>query len=205
MAAKLKQAFGLVAIVVGAGLLIAGVGEHWVFPGKPFRIGPLIGGLVVGATFVSFGRKWLFNLIGPDVLAVEPGNPEIAEASRCAQATLSTFWSYLAQNRYECFVKFPMQNTDGVPEHIWAVVHSRGSGSVVVSLANEPVDQPRDAAPRRVISENDIEDWQVVISDTEIRGGYSIAALERIARAQGYQISRSDKKRLRVFVDREPA
>jgi uncharacterized protein YegJ (DUF2314 family) len=168
-------------------------------------MGPLVGALVVGPVFISFGRRWLLNLIPLDVLPVEPGNPEIAEASRRAQATLATFWNYLAQNRYECFVKFPMQTTDGQAEHIWAVVHSRVEGSVVVSLVNTPVDDPRDAADRRVISVNDIEDWQVVISDAEIRGGYSIGALERVAKSQGYRLSRADQKRLRVFVDREPA
>jgi uncharacterized protein YegJ (DUF2314 family) len=201
----LKQVFGLVAILVGAGLMVAGVGQHWLSPGKAFHIRPLIGGLVLGSMFLSFGRRWLFNLIALDVMPVEEGNPEIARASQRAQANLSTFWNYLAQNRYECFVKFPMQTTDGQVEHIWAVVHSRADGSVVVSLANNPVDQPRDASDRRVISVNDIEDWQVVISDSETRGGYSIGALERIARSQGYRLSRADKKRLRVFVDREPA
>lgn len=205
MATRLKQALGLVAIVVGVGLLVTGVAQHWLSPSKPFRMGPLIGGLVLGSVFINIGQRWLFNLIALDVLPVEPSHPEIAEASRRAQATLSTFWNYLAQNRHECFVKFPMQTTDGQAEHIWAVVHSRANGSVVVSLANIPVDQPRDASDRRVISVNDIEDWQVVVSDTEIRGGYSITALERIARSRGYRLSRADQKRLRVFVDREPA
>ena len=205
MATGLKRAFGFIAMVLGIGVLVMGIGQPWLAPEKPFRVGPLIGALVFGGAFLSFGRKWLFNLIALDVLPVEPGDPEIAEATRRAQATLPTFWNYLAQSRYECFVKFPMQTKEGRAEHIWGVVHSRNNGDVVVSLANDPVERPQESADRRVVSVNDIEDWQVVVSESEIRGGYSIGAMERIAKARGYRISRSDRKRLRAFVDVEPA
>src|SRR5262245_4488532 len=107
-----KQAFGLLAIIIGAGIIAGGIGQKWIAPGKRFRVGPLIGALVGGATFLKFGRKWLFNLIALDVLPVEPGDPDIAEATRRAQASLARFWDYLAQNRYECFIKFAMQ-TEG--------------------------------------------------------------------------------------------
>ena len=205
MATWLKQGFGLVAILVGAGLLVAGVGQHWLDPGKPFRIGPLIRGLVLGGLFLSFGRKWLFNLIALDVCPVDPGNPEIADATRRAQATLPRLWDYLAENHYECFIKFPMRTEAGQLEHIWGVAHSRTEAGVVVSLANDPVDAPEDAAQRRVIPTKDIEDWQVMISESEIRGGYSVGALGRIAKSKGYRFSRADQKRLRAFVDAGPA
>jgi uncharacterized protein YegJ (DUF2314 family) len=202
---RLRQAFGLVAMVAGTRLLITGVLQQWLHPSKPLRVGSLIIGLVLGPMLIRFGWRWLSNLIALDVLSVEPDDPEIAAASRRARATLSTFWDYLGQNRYECFVKFPMKTTSSEAEHIWAVVHSRTNGSVVVSLANNPIDRPKDASDRRVVSVNDIEDWHVVVSDAESRGGFSITALERIAKSRGHRLSRADQKRLRAFVDREPA
>src|SRR4029453_6086254 len=106
MARRLKQAFGLVAIMVGAGMLLATAAQRWPPQSRPIRMGPLVGALVLGAVFISFGRTWLLNLIRLDVLPIEPGNPVIAEASRRAQASLATFSNYLAQNRSQCFVKF---------------------------------------------------------------------------------------------------
>jgi uncharacterized protein YegJ (DUF2314 family) len=205
MMVLLKRGFGLVAILVGLGLVAAGVGQRWIRPDGRVQIGPLIGGVILGGTFVTFGRRWMLNLVSLDVLPVEPGSPEVAEATRRAQSELPRFWDYLEQNRYECYIKFAMQTSSGAVEHIWAVVHARCDNGVVVSLANQAVERPRAEAARRVVPVNEIEDWQVVISESEIRGGYSVHALRKIALSRGYGISFADRRRLRAFVDLEAA
>lgn len=50
-----KRAFGLLTILVGLAMLIFGVGQTWLAPGKPFRFGPLFGGLFWGDLGLTFG------------------------------------------------------------------------------------------------------------------------------------------------------
>ena len=203
MKTLLKRAFGLVTILVGLTMLLFGVGQTWLAPGKPFQFGPLVGGLLWGFLGLTFGRKWLFNTIDMSVIAVDPADPEVLEATRRAQASLPTLWEHLGQNRLECFVKFPLQTGDGL-EHIWGIVHARLDDKVVVSLANEALGPLEGASDRQMVPIKDIEDWQVLVSPNEIRGGYSVGALARIARNRGYSLSRSDRKKLEVFVDAGP-
>src|SRR5262249_27799341 len=155
-------------------------------PHQPFQWGPLIGSVIWAAISWRFGRKWAFNWIDLDVIAVDPGDPAIEAAVQHARGTLSVFWNYLEQHRYDCYIKFPMETREGKPEHIWAVVHAREGDKVVVSLANRPVDTPATGDERRLVNIGIIEDWQVVVSPTEIRGGYSIAALAGLAKKRGY-------------------
>lgn len=203
MKTLVKRAFGLVTILVGLAMLISGVGQTWLAPGKPFRFGPLVGGLLWGFIGLTFGRKWLFNTIDMSVIAIDPADPEVLEATRRAQESLPTLWEYLGQNRLECFVKFPLQTGEG-PEHIWGIVHSRLGDTVVVSLANEALGPVERAGERQTVPIKDIEDWQVIVSPTEIRGGYSVGALAKVAKNRGYNLSRSDQKKLEAFVDARP-
>ncbi len=203
MAALVKRAFGLITFLLGAALALIAVGHGLIRPDEPFELGVFIGGLFWGLVFLYFGRKWLFNQIDLDVIPVEPESPELADARRRALSSIGVLWHYLDENRHECFVKFPMETKSGSIEHIWGVVHSRQGDKVVVSLANEPVEAPSGEADRRTVAIRDIEDWQVFVSESEIRGGYSVGALARIAKSRGYGLSRSNRKHLEKFVDLE--
>jgi Uncharacterized protein conserved in bacteria (DUF2314) len=143
----------------------------------------------------------LFNWIDLDVIAVEPHDPVIEAAAQQARATLSVFWNYLEQHRYECYVKFPMETKEGKTEHIWAVVHAREGDKVVVSLANRPIDAPSTDDERRLVAIGTIEDWQVAVSPTELRGGYSVAALATLAKKRGYSVSPKDRRILSALLD----
>ena len=197
----IKRVFGLITLATGATLLVFALGQKVIAPNRPFQWRPLFGGIVWGAISWKYGRKWLFNWITLDVMPVDPGDPAIALATQRARGTLNTLWGYLDQHRYQCYIKFPMQTKDGTFEHIWSIVHAREGDQLVVSLANEPVDEPNAPDARRTVSVSEIEDWQVMVSPTEVRGGYSIGALAEIAQARGYSISPSDRKMLAAFVD----
>jgi len=56
-----KRAFGLVTLLTGGTLLVFALGQKFFLPDHPFKVGPLIGGLVWGSVSWRFGRKWLFN------------------------------------------------------------------------------------------------------------------------------------------------
>jgi hypothetical protein len=195
----LKRVFGVITLATGAMLLIVGVGQKALLPHQPFQWGPLMGGVIWAAISWRFGRKWVFNWIDLDVIAVDPGDPAIEAAAQRARGTLSVFWNYLEQHRYECYIKFPMETTEVKREHIWAVVHAREGDKVVVCLANRPVDAPSTGEERRLVAIG--VDWQVVVSPTEIRGGYSVEALAGVAKKRGYSISPRGRKMLKAFVD----
>ena len=135
------------------------------------------------------------------MISIDPGDPAIEAAGQQARGTLHVFWSYFDQHRYECYIKFPMETTEARAEHIWALVHAREEDKIVVSLANRPVDTPSADDERRLVPIGTIEDWQVVVSPTEIRGGYSVAALVALAKKRGYSISPKDRRMLSAFLD----
>lgn len=197
----IKRAFGLVTLTTGAALLLFALGQKVLVPDERFHWGPLVGGVVWGLISWHYGRKWLFNWIDMDVMGIDPGDPVIEAAVQRARSTLGVFWHYLDQHLHECYIKFPMETKEGVPEHIWAVVHARENDKVVVSLANAPVDEPSVSEGRRLVAVRDIEDWQVVVSPTEIRGGYTIGALATLAKQRGYSIAPKDRQSLAMFVD----
>lgn len=199
-----KRTFGLITIVVGLAALVFGVGQTWLNPEVPFQVGPFFGGLLWGWLGFTYGLKWLLNRIDMDVFPVAQGSPEIQDAVGQAQATLGTLWYHLGQNRHECFIKFAIE-TRGGKEHIWGIVHSRVEDQVVVSPMRRAAPPLTNHGERFMVPVGDIEDWQVPVSPTEIRGGYSVAALAKVARAHGYTFSKADRRKLGAFVDAAPA
>lgn len=197
----MKRVLGVLAILVGLMILTGAIGQKWIQGNQRFKVGQLVVGVIAGTVFLRQGWAWLRNIVRLDVMPVDTGDPLVAEAQQRAQASIETLWRHLAESRHDCFVKFPLRAESGHVEHIWGVVHRREGDGVVVSLVNQPVEIPAEGRDRRVVALRDIEDWQVMISDQEIRGGYSIAAMAQIVRSRGQNFSRADRRRLATFVD----
>ncbi len=199
----LKRIFGLLAVLTGLAMLIFGVGHPFLDESGGFKLRFLVVGVLFGGAFLSFGKRWLLNEVDLQLIGVDPDDPILTAATSRARATLKRFWTYLAEGRHECFVKFPLSTRSGEIEHIWGVVHSREGEQLIVSLANDPVDEPVSDDSRKTVPVSEIEDWQVFVSDDEIRGGYSILAIAEIARQRGLRLSSKSRRAMRAFVDLE--
>lgn len=69
-------------------------------------------------------------------VAIEPGDPTLAE---CTQRAMSEFWRFkkgLAEGRKHAFVKYAIAMKGGGTEHVWGVAHAIQGDYVIVSLAS---------------------------------------------------------------------
>lgn len=197
----IKRLFGILGIVAGLAVLGgAGIAVHGGGLGVAAWIGVAFGSWL-GLGLVRVGLAWLLNIIDLDVYGVDPLNPYLAASTQRARSELHRFLQYLGEGKYHCFVKAPLRGAGGDIEHIWAVVHSHDGSGFRVSLANDPIEAPEAMDDRFRVSEGDVEDWQVVISEDEIRGGFSVGAIAQIVREDGYRLSRASRRMLERFVD----
>jgi uncharacterized protein YegJ (DUF2314 family) len=195
----LKRSFGLVALIVGALMLAMAFVHPWLEHPHRFHIGPFLGGLLLGSLFISYGRRWLLNEVDLDVLSIDPADPLLLEAKVEAQAALASFRAYLAENRYECFVKIPVATISGANEHIWASVHTEKDGHFIVSLANDPVEDLPVTDARFAVPPEVVEDWRVMLSPSHGKGGFSFRAMRAVVRSRGQRLSRQARRQLEVF------
>ena len=196
-----KRFLGLLTVITGSGLTIAAAyflvtrqfeGVEWV---------GMIFGSLLGIGFVRIGIRWLLNIIDVNVYGVDGNDPRILLAKSRAHSEMKRFRRYLQEGEHHCFVKFPLEVGAGDIEHVWAVVHSHDRGVFNVSLASDPLKDPELSTDRFTVAESNVEDWQVMISENEIRGGFSVRAIAEIMQADGYRISREHRKMLEAFVD----
>jgi uncharacterized protein YegJ (DUF2314 family) len=195
----MKRLFGLTTLLVGAAMLVWGVAHPWLATPGRFHLGVLVGSVLTGGLFASFGYRWLLNIIDLDVLTVDPADPRLATAAAAAQRDLGVFRELVRQNRYDCAAKISMATVSNRLEHIWVNVHTLNGDQFVVSLANEPVEELVEKEARFQVNSTALEDWVVELSPTSAKGGYSIRAMEAIARDHGYRLSRTARRQLKRF------
>jgi len=134
--------------------------------------------------WTHYKGKGIEEVIPPDLKC-----PELDAAKECAKATLPEFITEVDQGIDGAFIKFPLKTPQGLTEHIWGYVHFYRDGRFNVSLANEPFDEQQEHEGRRDVPADQVEDWQIVLSNGTIRGAYSLVALFQYWERQGRALS----------------
>ena len=156
--------------------------------------------LVVPIAFIIVGWRWLhYEGAGIEEMPRDFTSPELTESLPRAKATLPYFIAEVEKNVDGAYVKFPMETVQGLTEHIWAYVHSYHDGKFNVSLANVPKDLKESAEGRRDIGTAQVEDWQILQTNGQIKGAYSMIALFQYRQNNGKPLTpkmRKEKVRL---------
>jgi hypothetical protein len=118
------------------------------------------------------------------VTAVDVTDARWSEAIARARSTLSEMRSLHDAWASEMHVKYPLKTKTGSIEHVWGRLISLSANEMTVSLETQPIEAPVDAAPFTV-PVSDLEDWQLVLPDGRIRGGFTTRAQIEIAKASG--------------------
>jgi len=108
-----------------------------------------------------------------------------------------------AQHGAQMHVKYPLTTDSGQIEHVWGQLLSLDESTMQVTLATQPTN-PVKAQPPFVIAISDLEDWQLVNPNGEIRGGFTTQAQITIAKKSGSPLPGHIAELESKFLDRLP-
>jgi hypothetical protein len=177
--------------------------------------------IAVGLLLAWSGWRWLTDPgSGIEKQKVDTQSWELVEAMDRAKSTLPYFIEQVRRHVDDAYIKFPLENDQGVIESVWAYVHHYEDGVFNVSPVNKPEKKrsavlgtvDRDALPalvgvfgkRRFVPKNAVEDWRIMLPDDRIKGAYSyIGALQYLERT-GTRLNRTMRKQRLRLVDAGP-
>jgi hypothetical protein len=199
----IKRIFGVSLLLIGASLGVWFIyNQFW--PTDEFKSGfrsvlqlalPFAC-LIVGWKWMRCEGKGIEEITPPDLNCLE------MEASvKAARESMHTFLAEVEKGVDGAFVKFPLQTPQGLTEHIWAYVHFFRDGRFNVSLANDPFDNQMGSEGRRDVPLAEVEDWQIMQPDGNIRGAHSLIALFRHYENRGVKLSPRMKKQKAQLMD----
>lgn len=191
----LSRSFGAVVVIAGVALI---GGAVWI----AYDTGRWahLGGALLGLVFLWVGWARLF----PDVFmpqAIDPKDPLMVATMDQARREVDRLKEAVNEGRKQVFIKFPLGMQSGATEHIWGVVHQIEREDVVISLANDPIDTPKNEDLRIHIVLADIEDWVLLSGDGSTEGGYTMKAMAQIYKRDKGYLPRTLRKELTAFKD----
>jgi uncharacterized protein YegJ (DUF2314 family) len=198
----LRRILGAIALVFGVSILAWFVYNQF-YPTAEFQRSYLgVFQLVVPIAFLIYGWRSLhYDGVGIEETPGTFTSPELVESVAHAKASLPYFLDQVEKNPDGAYIKFPMTTAQGMTEHIWAYVHSYRDGKFNVSLANKPKDPKESAQGRRDVPIEEVEAWQVLQPDGQIKGAFSTIALFRNRLNSGKQLTPRMRKQKAVLLD----
>jgi hypothetical protein len=97
-------------------------------------------------------------------------------------------------------VKYPLVAKSGEIEHVWGPLLELTAGSLKVGLATPPVGGLQ-ADPPFAIASSELEDWQLVLPDGKVRGGFTTQAQIALTVKSGWALPDHVKYLEGRFVD----
>ena len=168
-------------------------------------MGTVLAHLAAGAVVIWLGRQWHWRwwvvaaaLAACAVvihLALERGrrasghlgafgvahdDPLMIAALAEARSTWSVFLRLYREHPQTTIVKFRLRTTTGDIENVWGDLLELDGDRASVSLRTPPVGKTDIRDPRMTVPVTDIVDWQVMLADGSLRGGFTQQATFRI-------------------------
>jgi len=137
------------------------------------------------------------------VTPIDPNDPLWKSAIQHASDTIPLMRELFSQYGTEMQVKYPLTTDSGQIEHVWGQLISLDASTMTVTLATQPINAVS-ARPPFGIPLADIEDWQFVSSNGQVRGGFTTQAQIAIAKKTGSSIPPHIAESESKFVDRLP-
>jgi hypothetical protein len=100
----------------------------------------------------------------------------------------------------DLFVKYPLIAKNGEVEHVWGPLLESTHELLKVGLATPPGGGLKDEPPFTIAS-SDLEDWQLVLPDGKVRGGFTTQAQIALTLRSGWAPPDHVKQMEGKFVD----
>jgi hypothetical protein len=107
-------------------------------------------------------------------------DPLMVAALAEARRTWSAFLGLYRAHPETTIVKFRLRTTAGDIENVWGDLLELDDERATVSLRTPPVGKTDVGDPRMTVPLTDIVDWQVMLADGSLRGGFTQQATFRI-------------------------
>ena len=104
------------------------------------------------------------------------------------------------QHGADLFVKYPLIAKNGEVEHVWGPLLKSTPVSLKVGLATPPVGGLQTEPPFDIAS-SELEDWQLVLPDGSVRGGFTTQAQIALTLKSGWAVPDHVKQLQGKFVD----
>lgn len=135
-------------------------------------------------------------------LLVDRHDPIWVAAMEKARATVPVLRELFQSGLGPIGVKYPLPNTAGESEHVWGELQALEQDYFVATLAT-PMRRGRPASsPPYTMPLSTLEDWQLILEDGTVRGGFTTQADIETAIASGQSIPDHVRERQGRFVDR---
>ena len=164
----------LAHLVVGAAVIWLGRQWHWPWWAVA---GALTACAVVVHAALERGRRASGHL---GAAAVAHDDPLMVAALGEAKRTWSTFLRLYREHPQTTIVKFRLRTTGGDIENVWGDLLELDDDRATVSLRTPPVGKTEIRDPRMTVPVSEVVDWQVMLSDGTLRGGFTQQATFRI-------------------------
>ncbi len=191
----LSRAFGGLLLLVGLGLIVAGL---WmaINDGRWRPLGASVFGVFVG--LYGLGRLFPGQ---PPPLPIETGDPLMEAAFDRARREFARFERGLAEGRREALIKYAMKTGYADHEHVWALAHSIDRGEVVTSLVSETVGESPLPNERHRVPKAEVEDWILIDDRGRTEGGFTQIAMAKIYKRDKGYVPWPIRKSLADFAD----
>lgn len=138
------------------------------------------------------------------VMPVRDDDPLMTHAVERARESLPVLRALLAERSGDATVKFAFRTDQGEIEHLWGRLVELGDRTFRVEVRTRPLahrgrlDRDQEE-PLEVL-----EDWQVLLDDGRIRGGFGTQATIARVRTQLGRLPRELAAQVPLFIDRDP-
>jgi uncharacterized protein YegJ (DUF2314 family) len=186
---------GTVLAHLVAGTAVIGLGRwlHW--PGWS-----IAAALAVCAIAIHFalerGRRASGHL---GAVGVANDDPLMLAALDEARRTRTAFLRLYREHPDTTLVKFRLRTIPGDIENVWGDLLALDGESATVSLRTPPVGKSDVHDPRMTVPVSDIVDWQVMLADGTLRGGFTQQATFRIIERDRGRLPRKFAKQLERY------
>jgi uncharacterized protein YegJ (DUF2314 family) len=163
------------------------------------------GAVVFGAVCVHLVYELLFagsKHLG--ATAVSNDDPLMLSALEEAKQTWPQFRQLFALHPKDSLVKFRLTTQSGDIENVWGDLLELEGDTATVYLRTPPVGYAAISSRRMSIPVTDIVDWQVMVPDGSLRGGFTQQATFRIIQRDEGTLSRKFTEELARYRPVEP-
>lgn len=155
------------------------------------------GAVILGAVFVHIVFERLFSAtrhLGAAPIAKD--DPLMLSAMEEARRTWPQFLQLFATYPKDSLVKFRLTTKAGEIENVWGDLLELEADTAAVYLRTSPIGESELPSPRMSIPVADIVDWQVMMADGSLRGGFTQQATFRIMERQDGTLPRKFAEQL---------